>query len=264
MIDDSARARPLQDFPATREVLAGLDEIIDGLRAGLEPPVPVPFLDNFRWEFPERTTQVVQLAKAVRIAAALNAAMHLADLGFTTECGTLLRIVSDFSSEIIYLGEGVFEGRLPSEDQQTFIAHHFSSLPSTPDELAEMERSQYVARRKILQTMDRIAVDAGIKVQDHQRMTAYLNKGYDAYVHGSHQSAMELYDGRRFMLTGNHFTHAKCQTKVAIATKLNEALIAFRFISAPRGLFEIDAKIRQASKKVEASQEDTSLPCAGL
>jgi len=57
--------------------------------------------------------------------------MSLADLRFIVECGTILRTVSDYASEIIFIGEGLLEGRFTTE-QQEFIEQHYSALPSTP------------------------------------------------------------------------------------------------------------------------------------
>jgi len=57
--------------------------------------------------------------------------MSLADLRLTVECGTILRTVSGYASEIISIGEGLLEGRFTTE-QQEFIEQHYSALPSTP------------------------------------------------------------------------------------------------------------------------------------
>jgi hypothetical protein len=74
--------------------------------------------------------------------------MILADVRQTVECGTLLRTISDFASEITFIGEGLMEGRF-TEEQQRFIQQSYSSLPETPDELADQERPRLVGRTAV-------------------------------------------------------------------------------------------------------------------
>ena len=57
-----------------------------------------------------------------------------------------LATVADFAAEIIFIGEGLLEGRFTKE-QARFIEQHHAALPASPDELAAREREYYVGRK---------------------------------------------------------------------------------------------------------------------
>ena len=130
------------DFPVSRKIIARLDEWLAAFAAPLLPARRVPIQNgNFQWEFKEQTPEVLQVAKAVRMITGIRAALFLADNGFTTECATLLRVVSECSHEIIAIGEGLIEGRL-TEPQQRFVRQYFAPIVRTPDELEQRERER--------------------------------------------------------------------------------------------------------------------------
>jgi hypothetical protein len=165
------------DFPVTREIIARLDAPVNAMAALLPRPVRNPLPSGgFRWSYPLRSAEVVQVAKAVRMITGLRAALRLANDGFTTECCTLLRTVSDFAAEILFVGEGIVEGRFTSS-QQKFIDQFFVPSPTDPDELAAREREYYVGRKDIIAARSRLAQKAGINSEQLARLVAYLNKG---------------------------------------------------------------------------------------
>ncbi len=209
--------------------------------------------------------ETVQVAKAVRIASGLRAAMALADLGHTVECAALLRMVADFSSEILFIGEGLIEGRF-TDEQTKYIAQHFSPMPSDPDELAAREREYYVGRKAIASAHARLLEKTGAPKEQHAKYSAYLNKGFDMYVHGHYRTAMELYTGESmsFMMRGNKSARLICVAKVTVAGKLKEALNSLRFMSMTRQMQEVNIALVEAFDKIDKSGEDTSLPCRGL
>src|SRR3989442_1915396 len=101
------------DFPITRKVIAMLPGWVDELADVLPPPVKKPAQPRgFHWRYPVETAEIVQVCKAVRMASGIAAALHLADLGVTVECGTLLRTVSDLAFEIAFPGQGLLPSRL--------------------------------------------------------------------------------------------------------------------------------------------------------
>ena len=130
-----ATPSPHSDFPVTRGLIATLPTWVNQLASLLPRPVPVPAQPRgFRWAYSDETAEVVQIAKAVRMVSGIAAAMHLADLGFTVECGTVLRTVSDFASEITFLAEGHLTGRM-NPDQERFVKDFFKPMPTTPESL---------------------------------------------------------------------------------------------------------------------------------
>ena len=253
-------------FPVTIRLLGVLDERLHHFVSGLTPPVRIPLPnDDFRWEYPERSPEVVQVAKAARAVAGLRAAFSLALDGFTTECARLLRIVSDFSAEIMYLGEGLSRGTLTA-DQQRFVEQHFSTLPSTPDDLAAREREYYIGRKDMAKASDRLAATAGGDADAIRKLSAFLNKGYDGYVHGTHASAMELYSGRTdgFILAGHESPRHRCIACTSVAGKLLEFLIALRFMAITRGDATLSQTLRDDATAITASGEDSGKYCAAL
>jgi hypothetical protein len=88
------------DFPVMRQMMERLDEWVMALASPLLPlgefPQELNGLKGFRWDFKEKSERALMVGKAVRMASGIRAALILADLGYITECGTILRTVSDF------------------------------------------------------------------------------------------------------------------------------------------------------------------------
>lgn len=253
------------DFPITRAILDQAEDWVQGFAKALPPPTRVPVLDSFRWEHPEKDASTAQVAKAVRAVSGLRAALHLADAGYTVEPAALLRTVADFTAEIEYLGEALVEGRLTA-DQQKFVEQHFAPFPEDPDELAEREREFYIGRKDIAKASRRLFEKWGGNIEQYDRIAAYLNKGYDSFVHGTNESAMQLYSGRTgdFMLRGHESPRHVCMAKVAVAGKLKAFLNALRLMAMSRKDQATHDAIREAYCHLDASEEDSGLPCSGL
>ncbi len=252
-------------FPVTRTIIGRMDGWVHTFAQQLAPAERVPIKESFRWEHPEKSPRSVQVAKAARAVSGLRAALHLADMAHTIESGTILRTVADFSAEILYLGEAVLEGRLTA-DQERFVDQHFAPIPTDPDELAAREREYYVGRKDIASAHRRIMEKFGAPAGEMAKIGAFLNKGYDSYVHGANSSAMELYDVRinSFMLRGHVSARFVCMAKVGVAGKTQELLNALRFMAITWGAGALSAEIRHASEELDASAEDSPRPCAGL
>ena len=254
------------DFPVTRNLIERLPEWVDELASILPEPVRVP-VDSygFRWKYPEQSAEVVQTAKAVRMVSGIRAAITLADMGFTTECGTLLRTVSDCASEIHFLAEGLLAGGLNAA-QQKFVDQYFVPFPEDPDELAAREREYYVGRKDILSALRRFGDRFGGGGDDLVKISTFLNKGYDSYVHSSFTSAMELYSGltKSFMLSGNESVRSQCVAKVSVAGKLYEVIVALELMAITRELEDLRERTREGRKELDGSEEQSSAPCAHL
>ena len=253
------------DFPVTRETIDHAEQWVHELAKLLSPPVKVTVQGTFRWEHPERDASSAQVAKAVRAVSGLRGAMHLADLRHTAECATLLRTVADFSAEIEYLGEALLEGRL-TDDQSRFVDQHFAPFPSDPDELAAREREYYIGRKDMAKARSRLFTKWGGDAKELDKIAAYLNKGYDSFVHGANGSAMELFTGRTtsFMLNGHESNRHICMAKASVAGKVKEFLNALRLMALSRHIEQMNNEIRAAFQKLDESGEDSVEGCAGL
>ncbi len=244
-------------------MITALPAWVDELASRLPAPVKVPAVPRgFRWAYPVETADVVQVGKAVRMVSGIAAALHLADLGFTVECGTLLRAVSDFASEIMFLAEGLIEGRMTKE-QTKFIRDYFKPLPNSARELAQRKRERYVARTDIHKAQHRLAAKAGVSTAALGEVLGLLTKGYDSYVHGAYESAMELFTGRtgRFMMTGHESLRHRCMAKVSVAGKLHEVVGALELMALSRRLAPLSATIYRARHELEASNEESGADC---
>lgn len=251
------------DFKLTRAAIDALNTPIDALAACLPRPTMVPLAGgDFRWEYPIQSPEVVQVAKAVRMVTSIKAAWHLAERGLTTECATLLRVTSDFASEIVFLAEGILEGKLNSA-QQKFVDDYFKPFPTDPDELATREREYYVGRKDIIAAHTRFAQKAGIDGAHLERLIKYLNKGYDAYVHGAYATAMELFTGATysFMLNKNESPQGNCVAKVAVAGKLHEVFVALEMMAFTRGQRELGQHLLEMRLDLAGSSEATGRDC---
>ena len=245
------------DFPLIREIIANLDQPLNILTTALPNPEKVKQPDDgFRWSYPIQTAEVVQIAKAVRMISGIRAAIRLADSGFITECYTILRTVSDFSNEITFLAEGMINGSFNSS-QQKFIDQFFNPFPTDPKELAKRESEKYIARKDIIDAKIRLAKRSGIDGENLKMLIKYLNKGFDSYVHGAYETAMELFSGKThaFMLNGHDSDTARYRAKIVIALKLHGVIIALEFISKRNGIVYLIKDLGALRKRLEESDE---------
>jgi hypothetical protein len=251
------------DFKLTRAAIDALDQPIDTLAANLPAPIQVPLpTGGFRWKYPIQSAEVVQVAKAVRMVTSIRAAWRLAEEGLTTESATLLRVTSDFAGEIGFLAEGILEGKL-NKAQQQFVDDYFKPFPADPDELAAREREYYVGRKDISAAHSRLAQRSGVDAAHLERLVKYLNKGYDAYVHGAYLTAMELFNGaaNSFVLGKNYSPRANCVTRAAVAGKLHEVFAALELMALTRGHRELMQRLSEIRLELHRSGEPTGRDC---
>ena len=254
-------------FPVTERILAQLDEWLSELAAPLLPlkkvPAGPPEANGFRWAFREETERALVIGKSVRMISAIRAAFILVDLGYLTECGTLLRTVSDFASEITSISEGVRSGK-PTVAQKEFLRQYFTPIPEDPDEYDALKNEQFVTRDKLLSAQYRLAEELQkAKTKDAvnpalvRKNIRYLAHMYDKYVHGAYITAMELYNGEtwRFMVSGHESTEYRILCKTQAASKLYEAINALHFISIGMGMNRLTAEIEAAAKELYRSGE---------
>jgi hypothetical protein len=247
------------DFPVTRQLMERLDGGIEAIGAPIVPlrrvPAPPPH-PGFLWEAGERTIRVVLLGKAVRVASGVRAAMALADLGFVTECGAILRIVYDFTLEINAVCEG-FRSGTPSAAQKKFVEQYFTPMPATPEEYASQEHERFVRREDLLKSHTRLAMEMGEDVDVVRRQFAFMAFGLDKFVHGSWMTAVELYRGdtHTFMLNGHVDSASREGYKRFVASKLHETLAALAFVATVMGMPALHEDIKTAAKELFNSGE---------
>ena len=196
------------------------------------------------------------IGKAVRMVSGIRASLVLADLGFTTECASLLRMVSEFSQEILSVGEGLIEGRL-TQPQQRFVRQYFSPLARTPEEFEMDEKERYVSREELYKAHYRLLAKTSEEADKMRQLSRFLNYTYDKYVHGAYLTAMELYNGyeHRFMLNGHEAEERKAIPRTAVAGKLHEVISALEMLALFSDSPDLRNELREARQSLDASQE---------
>jgi hypothetical protein len=241
-------------FPITEEIIGHIDEPIKTMAALLPRPERKSIASGgFYWAHPVESAEVVQVAKAVRIAAGINAAWGLAEAGFVTECYTILRSVSDFSLEIVFLAEGIMEGTL-NVSQKKFIDQFFAPFPMDADEFATMARESFVRREKMIAARIRLLHQGGGADQIARKM-AFVNKMLDSYVHGGYSTVMELFNGETFMIRGHESLEKHLLAKKFVSAKLYEALMALQLMARTRQLPDLVRQIRVERDRLMESGE---------
>ena len=90
------------------------------------------------------------IGKLVRAVSGLRGALVLAETGHITECAAVLRIVSDFCTEISTIGLALHRGGDVPTAVRDFVAQYFMPRARTPDEFAATERARYVSREALM------------------------------------------------------------------------------------------------------------------
>ena len=232
-----------------RDLIDKLDGWVDKLAAPLMPPrMVVEEPDLIRLELREHIPHAVMIGKCVRAVSGIHAALALADLGYVVECAAVLRMVSDFCTEITAIGEALNRGSELPRAVRTFVDHYFVPKPRTPDQFEAAERARYVSRKDLMKAEVRLAENANVDGEQLRTTHRFINMTYDAYVHGAYETTMELCDPDtgRFMMRG-HLSSSKRQEFVeAVFLKLHEVVIAVEFTGAVTAHAEIFKAARDA------------------
>jgi hypothetical protein len=245
------------EFPITRKIIDQLENWVNILATPFLPLVQVPEADGrFHWEFREQRPETLMIGKAVRMASGIRVSLLLADSGFTVECASLLRMVSDFSQEIHAIAMGLIAGRL-TEPQERFVRQYFAPMARNPKEYEKRERERYVSREELFKARFRLESESAKEAEKMRWLSRFLNYAYDKYVHGAYLTAMELYSGRdnSFMLNGHESEQHMDIARASVAGKLHEVVSALEMMalmSDNRALYE---EIREGRRSLDASEE---------
>jgi hypothetical protein len=243
--------------PLGRSLIDQLDGWVNELAAPLVPPRKVSDEGGgIRLELREHIPHTVMVGKCIRAVSGIRAALVLADLGYVADCAALLRMVSDFCTEVTAVGEALNRGgELPSA-VQTFVDQYFVPKPRTPEQLAAAERTRYVSREELMKAELRLAGSAKVDGEQMRIDHRFLNMGYDAYVHGAYQTTMELYDqsSGRFMMSGHVSTLKREDFVEAVFLKLPQVVAAIEFTAAVTPNARIFGLAREARHAMDASE----------
>ena len=224
----------------------------------ITPPKPVPIgKDGLKLEFWDNNPETLMIGKLVRVVSGINAAMALAELGYVSECGAMLRIVSDFCEEIATIGAAVearHKGTPFHEHIEGFIAHYFTPLATSPDELERETEVRYISRKQMMKVRINQVQSLGLNSNDMRKLRNYLNKVFDGFVHGYFESTMELWDptARRFQVKGMPEAAKKEEYVDAVILKLHGVVSAIECVAAMTACEEVFNKAREARRKLDS------------
>ena len=247
----------MTDFSFGRKLIDQLDRWVNELASPLLPPREVFEEDNeIRLEFREHIPHSVMIGKSIRAVSGIRASLVLADLGYLAECAALLRMVSDFCTEITAVGEALNRGGKFPTAVQNFVDQYFIQKPRTPQQLAEAERTYYVSREELMKAEVRMAENTQIDGEQMRIIRRFLNMSYDAYIHGSYETTMELYDppAGRFMMSGHTSISKRKEFVEAVLLKLHEVVVALEItaaVTANASVFNATRKARHTMDAIE-------------
>lgn len=239
-----------------REIITKLDGWVKVLAAPLLPPREVKDGTNdFNLEFQCHLPHSVMIGKLVRAVSGLNGAMFLAEAGFIAECGTMLRVVSDFCTEISAIAEALQRGGTPPKAIIDFVNQYFTHKPKTVDDFRENDLPRYVSRKEIMKGVIRLAEGTSIKRDDLRTGHEFLNMFYDAYVHGSYETTMDLYNHieGNFAMNGHPNPNKRKDYVDAVFLKMHEVVISIEQTAALTGQKKVFEEARAARRLMDAS-----------
>jgi hypothetical protein len=241
-----------------RNLIKQLGDWVNALAAPIMPPrVVLEGEEYLRLEFREHLPHTAMIGKAIRAASGIGAALALADLGYIVECGSILRMVSDFCSEIDSIGQALNGGGELPAAVQTFVDQYFAKRMMTADQFPNEKRPRYVSRDELAKSELYGAKGEGRARHEQIRYTRqYLNYVYDGFVHCTYASTMELCDPRtwHFMVDGHQDASKREEYVEAVMLKLHEVVVAIEITAAMTAHATVFNAAREARHAMDASQ----------
>ena len=240
-----------------RTLIDRLDGWVNELAAPLMPPRIIPEGDDsLRLEFRQHIPDAIMIGKLVRAVSGLRGALLLAEAGYVTECAALLRMVSDYCTEISAVGEALNRGCNLPRAVQDFVNQYFTPKARTPDAYAAAERTRYVSREELMKAEIRLAEGVAVDGQRLRTVHQFLNMAYDAYVHGAYETTMELCNPRTgaFAMRGHPSSEKRDEFVEAVFLKMHEVVVAVEFTAAVTAHAPVFNAAREARCAMDASE----------
>ncbi|MBY0504799.1 MAG: hypothetical protein K2X03_12870 [Bryobacteraceae bacterium] len=231
---------------------------VGALAKPFTPPKEVPVGDDgYNLEFWDKRSETVMLGKLVRAMSGMNAAVHLAEIGYVTECGALLRVVSDLCDEISTIGLAIHkvdQGETMNPEVEAFVSQYFKPMAKSPDEFANQAKVRYVSRERLLVAKVNMSPPVpGIDSDMFLKLARFQNKTYDCYVHGYFESTMELWNPKSntFELTGRTDAYSIEGFIEAAMLKFHGLVTAIEITAHHTGNQEVFQGAREARRKLD-------------
>jgi hypothetical protein len=184
----------VSDDSLPKRIINDLDGWVNDLAIPLMPPRAVPEGSNYvRLEFRQNIPHAVMVGKLVRAVSGIHAALTLVELGYIAECAAILRIVSDFCTEVLAIAEALNSGGVPPKAVKDFVDQYFKPKALTSEAYAALEGERYVSRNALLKAEVRLLERTNVDLEQHRINRDFLNMIFDAYVHGAYETTMDLF-----------------------------------------------------------------------
>ena len=244
------------DVPRERTILDKLDGWVNDLVAPALPLHETLEGDNqVRLQFRQEIPESVMVGKLVRAVSGLRGALSLAETGHVTECGAVLRIVSDFCTEIRAIGFSLKPAGKPPDAVEEFVNQYFMPRARTQNEFAERRRMRYVSREQLMKAQAASAamesIDKDLLISTHR----FINMVYDSYVHGAYETTMELWNPETgsFEMRGHPSTAKRVQFVEAVFLKMHEVVVATEIVAAKTSHRKVFEQARETRRSMDAS-----------
>lgn len=214
-----------------------VDDGVQALASGIEAPA----LDaTGRFTHRAQDAQLAAFLKAVRVASALNAALHLLRVGHVQEIGALFRVIDEACQDIGFLLIPNATGTVASDQQRLLAAFYREEIPD-PDNPTVSQRGPDQPRRSRvhraivgqLPTNDATAEREGVFQSMHRVMSGF--------VHGAYRNIMDLYGGEqpRYHTRGMLGTPRVAGTERAFTSYVYRALLEVERLARVMGRREV-------------------------
>ena len=245
----------------SREIIENLDGWVNKLAASFMPPWFLEEGDLLRLQFRHHVPHAVMVGKLVRTVSGLRGALILADVGYVTECASLLRMVSDFCTEVSAIGEALSRGGDSPRAVREFVEQYFTPRARTPAEYDAAERVRYVSREALMKAQMRLSEGTTVDGEQLRVVHRFLNMAYDSYVHGAYETTMELCDPStgRFLMRGHPLAEKRQEFVEAVLLKTHEVVVAIELTAAVMADDEVFKAARETRHQMDASEPWKSL-----
>jgi len=244
--------------PIVSESIERLEVGVDLLTRQLKRPLFIAD-DRPRFRFVSRTSQVVQILKAVRVVSGFHAYVSLATAGFVQEAFVVLRSVYECLEDIEFLDEAHTSGN-PTAGQKQLVETFFAEGDHTVDDFLA---GRATPRPRTTRREKRAAVTrllGGFSNPERvRRILEAIANGLDGYVHAAYPHIMEMYGGtppeERFHMRGMSVRERTDLAVRYLALLVHQALNNIAKLLIDTGNLDDANKLLDLRRRLEVSAE---------
>jgi hypothetical protein len=189
-------ANPIQDFQAivVMPFLESIHELVKAIENKFDKPEYIVIKETKAWRYANPRLEHICIQRLYRIISGLYACANLLRFGQIQEIGVILRTVTEFQQDIVFLLEDYKPGQ-PNDAQKKFVEEITKegyvdlTVPfkgATPRET--------MSRKKIEASVAR-HYGMGQNPSDYKQITSLENDILGGFVHAVYPSVMDIYGG---------------------------------------------------------------------